>query len=172
MPRSGSPARSESLIDATATPDVQAEWFAGQYRSMIAVAGLLALPMLLLALIQAVWRQDIWILLRSAFGYLPMAFILAGAAIVATQLLVSVTDGLSATVVQGLGGGSGNLLQSVGDAYKNALDDTSASAVPLFGVFLGAIILAIGAFVLWLEMVIRDAAIYVALFFLPLTSWR
>jgi len=158
-----------SLIDATATPDVQAEWFAGQYRSMIAVAGLLALPMLLLALIQAVWRQDLWILLRSAFGYLPMAFIFAGAAIVATQLLVSITDGLAATVVQGLGGGSGNLLQSVGDAYKNALDDTSAGAVPLFGVFLGAIILAIGAFVLWLEMVIRDAAIYVALFFLPLT---
>jgi hypothetical protein len=158
-----------SLIDATATPDVQAEWFAGQYRAMIEVAGLLALPMLLLALIQAVWRQDLWIILRSAFGYLPMAFVFAGAAIVATQLLVSITDGLAATVVQGLGGGSGNLLQSVGDAYKNALDDTSAGAVPLFGVFLGAIILAIGAFALWLEMVIRDAAIYVALFFLPLT---
>ena len=158
-----------SLINATASPDVQARWFAGQYRSMIAVAGLLALPMLLLALIQAVWRQDLWILLRSALGYLPMAFILAGAAIVATQLLVSITDGLSATVVHGLGSGSGNLLQSVGDSYKNAIDDTSAGAIPLFGVFLGAIILAIGAFVLWLEMVIRDAAIYVALFFLPLT---
>lgn len=158
-----------ALIDATATPDVQADWFAGQYRSMISIAGLLALPMLLLAVIQAVWRQDVWILLRSAFGYLPMAFILAGAAIVATGLLVSATDGLTSTVVQGLGGGSGNLLQSVGDAYKNALDDTSAGAVPLFGVFLGAIILAVGAFVLWLEMVIRDAAIYVALFFLPLT---
>jgi hypothetical protein len=157
------------LVDATASPDVRAEWFAGQYRSMIAVAGLLALPMLLLALIQAVWRQDMWILLRSAFGYLPMAFILSAAAIVVTQLLVSVTDDLSAIVVQGLGGGSGNLLQSVGDAYKNALDDTSANAVPLFGVFLGAIILAIGAFVLWLEMIIRDAAIYIALFFLPLT---
>ncbi len=160
-----------SLIDASTTPDVQAQWFSNQYRSMIAVAGLLALPMLLLALIEAVWRQDIWILLRSAFGYLPMAFIFAGAAIVATQLLLSVTDGLAATVVQGLGSSSenGNLLQSVGDAYKNALDDNSADAVPLFGVFLGAIILAIGAFVLWLEMVIRDAAIYVALFFLPLT---
>jgi hypothetical protein len=157
------------LIDATASPDVRADWFAGQYRSMIAVAGLLALPMLLLALIQAVWRQDMWILLRSAFGYLPMAFILSAAAIVVTQLLVSVTDDLSAVVVQGLGGGSGNLLQSVGDAYKNALDDTSANAVPPFGVFLGAIILAIGAFVLWLEMIIRDAAIYIALFFLPLT---
>ncbi|MGH3025593.1 MAG: hypothetical protein ACRDLR_04020, partial [Gaiellaceae bacterium] len=158
-----------SLIDATASPDVQAGWFQGQYRTMITVAGALALPMLLLALIQAVWLQDIWILLRSAFGYLPMAFILAGAAIVATQLLVTITDDLSGSVVQGLGGGSTNLLQSVGDAYKNALGDNSDNAIPLFGVFLGAIILAVGAFVLWLEMIIRDAAIYIALFFIPLT---
>ena len=61
-----------------------------------------------------------------------------------------------------------NLLQSVGDAYKSALDQSSG-AVPLFGIFLGSIILAVGAFVLWLEMIIRDAAIYIALFFLPLT---
>ena len=60
-----------------------------------------------------------------------------------------------------------NLLQSVGDAYKNALDQSSG--IPLFGVFLGAIILAIGGFVLWLEMIIRDAAIYICVFFLPLT---
>ena len=158
-----------SLIDATTSPNVRAGWFQGQYGTMLAIAGALALPMLLLALIQAVMRQDIWMLLRSAFGYLPMAFILAAAAIVATQLLIAVADDLSGTVVHSLGGGSGNLLQSVGDAYKNALNDNSANAVPLFGIFLGAIILAVGAFVLWLEMVIRDAAIYVALFFLPLT---
>jgi hypothetical protein len=157
------------LIDATASPDVQAEWFVGQYGAMLEVAGLLALPMLLLAVIQALLRQDIWILLRSAFGYLPMAFILAGAAIVGTALLVSITDDLSMMVTRGLGDGSRNLLQSVGDAYSTAIEDDSDGAVPLFGVFLGAIILAIGAFVLWLEMVIRDAAIYIALFFLPLT---
>jgi hypothetical protein len=136
---------------------------------MLAVAGFLALPMLLLAVIQALIRQDVWILLRSALGYLPMAFILAGAAIVGTSLLVSITDDLSAMVTAGLGNGSDNLLASVGDAYKSAIEDDSDGAVPLFGIFLGAIILAIGAFVLWLEMVIRDAAIYIALFFLPLT---
>lgn len=158
-----------SLIDATSSPDVSAGWFQGQYRTMVTVAGALALPMLLLALIQALMRQDVWVLLRSAFGYLPMAFILAAAAVVATQLLVAVADDLSRTVVHSVGSDSSNLLQSVGDAYKNALNDNSSNAVPLFGIFLGSIILAIGAFVLWLEMVIRDAAIYIALFFLPLT---
>jgi hypothetical protein len=156
------------LIDATASPDLNASWFQGQYGTMVTVAGALALLMLLLAVIQSVIHQDAGLLIRSAFGYLPMAFILAGVAIAATGLLISITDDMASGVVGGLGTSqSTNLLQSIGDAYKNALDQTSG--IPLFGVFLGAIILAIGAFVLWLELVIRDAAIYVCVFFLPLT---
>jgi hypothetical protein len=156
------------LINATASPNLTASWFQGQYGTMVTVAGALALLMLLLAVIQSVIHQDAGLLMRSAFGYLPMAFILAGVAIAAAGLLISITDDMAAGVVGGLGTSqSTNLLQSVGDAYKNALDQTSG--IPLFGVFLGAIILAIGAFVLWLELVIRDAAIYVCVFFLPLT---
>ncbi len=156
------------LIENTSSPDLQAAWFQGQYQAMLAIAGALALLMLMLAVIQSVIRQDIWILARAAFGYLPMAFILAGVAIAATGLLVAITDDMSAAVVSSLGTEqSDNLLQAVGDAYKNALDENSG--IPLFGVFLGAMILAIGAFVLWLEMIIRDAAIYICVFFLPLT---
>jgi hypothetical protein len=156
------------LIDHTASPDLTAGWFQNQYGTMVGVAGALALLMLMLAVIQSLIHQDVGLLLRSAFGYLPMAFILAGVAIAATGLLVAITDDMARGVVGGLGTSqSSNLLQAVGDAYKNALDQTSG--IPLFGVFLGAIILAIGAFVLWLELVIRDAAIYVCVFFLPLT---
>jgi hypothetical protein len=156
------------LIEKTTSPDLTASWFEGQYGTMVGVAGALALLMLMLAVIQSVIRQDAGLLVRSAFGYLPMAFVLAGVAIAGTGLLVAITDDISRAVVSGLGTEqSNNLLQSVGDAYKNALDE--GSGIPLFGVFLGAIILAIGAFVLWLELIIRDAAIYVCVFFLPLT---
>ena len=156
------------LIDNTTSPDLTASWFEGQYGAMLAVAGALALLMLMLAVIQSVMRQDVWMLVRSTFGYLPMAFILSAVAIAGTGLLIAVTDDISGTVVGSLGSGqAANLLQSVGDAYKNALDQSSG--IPLFGVFLGAIILAIGSFVLWLEMIIRDAAIYICVFFLPLT---
>ena len=157
-----------AVVDATTSPDLTAGWFKSEYGAMVAVAGALALLMLMLAVIQSVIRQDLAMLVRAAFGYLPMAFILAGVAIAATGLLIAITDGISGTVVSGLGSGqTDNLLQSVGDAYKNALDQSSG--IPLFGVFLGAIILAIGAFVLWLELIIRDAAIYICVFFLPLT---
>jgi hypothetical protein len=156
------------LIEKTTSPDLTASWFEGQYGAMVAVAGALALLMLMLAVIQSLVRQDIGLLLRAAFGYLPMAFILAGVAIAGAGLLVAITDDISSAVVSGLGTEQSNsLLQTVGDAYKSALDESSG--IPLFGVFLGAIILAIGAFVLWLELIIRDAAIYVCVFFLPLT---
>jgi hypothetical protein len=156
------------LIENTSSPDLRASWFEGQYGTMVAVAGALALLMLLLAVIQSVIRQDIGLLVRAAFGYLPMAFILAGVAIAGAGLLIAITDDMSSAVVASLGTEqSDNLLQAVGDAYKRALDEDSG--IPLFGVFLGAIILAIGAFVLWLEMIIRDAAIYICVFFLPLT---
>jgi hypothetical protein len=156
------------LIENTSSPDLRASWFEGQYGTMVAVAGALALLMLMLAVIQSIIRQDVGLLVRAAFGYLPMAFILAGVAIAGAGLLIAITDDMSAAVVASLGTEqSDNLLQAVGDAYKKALDEDSG--IPLFGVFLGAIILAIGAFVLWLEMIIRDAAIYICVFFLPLT---
>jgi hypothetical protein len=156
------------LVENTTSPDLTASWFEAQYAAMLAVASVLALLMLMLAVIQSVIRQDVGMLLRAAFGYLPMAFILAGVAIAGTGLLVAITDDISSAVVRSLGTKqSTNLLQAVGDAYKNALDEDSG--IPLFGVFLGAIILALGAFVLWLELIIRDAAIYICVFFLPLT---
>jgi hypothetical protein len=156
------------LVNNTTSPDLTASWFQGEYGAMLAVAGALALLMLMLAVIQSVLRQDVWMLIRAAFGYLPMAFILSAVAITATGLLIAITDEISAAAVGSLGAGqSSDLLQSVGDAYKNALDQSSG--IPLFAVFLGAIVLAIGAFVLWLEMIIRDAAIYICVFFLPLT---
>src|SRR5262245_26534958 len=75
------------LIEHTTSPDLSARWFQSQYGAMVEVAGALALLMLLLAVIQAVTRQDVGLLLRCAFGYLPMAFILAGVAIAGTGLL-------------------------------------------------------------------------------------
>jgi hypothetical protein len=130
---------------------------------------MLALPMLLLAVLQAIVRQDAWLLVRSALGYLPMAFIFAAVAIVGTQLIIAITDDLARTLVSGLGGTSDNLLKTIGDAFDHAIHDQGSDGLPLFGIFLGALVLMVGSLVLWLELVIRAATIYIALFFLPLT---
>ena len=156
------------LIEKTSSPDLTASWFEGQYGAMVGVAGALALLMLMLAVIQSVIRQDIGLLVRAAFGYLPMAFILAGVAIAGAGLLVAITDDMSSAVVAA-SAPSSPTTSCRRSATPTRTRSTRSPGIPLFGVFLGAIILAIGAFVLWLEMIIRDAAIYICVFFLPLT---
>ncbi len=157
------------LIDHTTSPRVDAPWFGGSYRVMLGIAGLLAVPMLALGVIQSVIRQDPQMLVRQVVGHIPAAFLMAGAAVGVTGALVAITDELSqlvtASVATSPGGG---MLKQVASAYKSAFDSTGGDNVPLFGVFVGAIVLVVAGFAVWLEMIARDAAIYVALLFVPL----
>ncbi len=157
------------LIDTTSSPRVDAAWFAGSYRTMLGVAGLLAVPMLALGVMQAIVRQDSQMLVRQVVAHIPAAFLLAAAAVGVTGALVAITDELcrlvTASVATDQGGG---LLKQVGSAYQSAFDTSGGDNVPLFGVFVGAIVLVVAGFAVWLEMIARDAAIYVALLFVPL----
>ncbi|HEX9343698.1 MAG TPA: hypothetical protein VF995_08810, partial [Actinomycetota bacterium] len=45
---------------------------------------------------------------------------------------------------------------------------TANPAVPVFGVLLGAMVVVLGAFSIWLELLLRSAAIYIAVLFLPI----
>jgi len=56
------------VVNATTSPDLTASWFQGEYGAMLAVAGALALLMLMLAVIQALMRQDVWMLGGAASG--------------------------------------------------------------------------------------------------------
>lgn len=156
------------VIESSTKPHLQSGWFTSQYGVMAGIAGLLAMPMLLLAIIQGVVRQDWWMLARAALGYLPLAFVLTGVAVATTQMLLTITDGLSDVVSGTLGGDSRNFLHSVARTFGELGDKTGQDAVPLFGLFLGAFVIVAGAFFLWLELIVRDAVVYVAVFFLPL----
>lgn len=90
------------IIDESTRPNVASGWFQGAYRDMTAVAVLGLLPFLFLAIVQAVIRQDGGSLLRSV-GYVPVAALGTGAAVVVVDMLVTITDALSAWIGQSLG---------------------------------------------------------------------
>jgi type IV secretion system protein TrbL len=161
-----------SVMNATTTPNLTSGWFPAQYHRMVVIAGELALLLLALAVIQAMIRQDWWMLFRAAFGYLPLAFVFAGAAMVVTQLLVSVTDDLCGQFARGIGHGSdpNNFLGSIGNSLKQSMQQGGQDGnLPLVALLLSSIVVLIGSLVLWIELVIREAAIYVAAVFLPLS---
>lgn len=157
------------LIDATTTPRLDSPWFTRQYQTMGALAAVFALPLLLLSVLQGVLRRDGSIVVRAAFVHLPAAFLLTAGAVAVVVLFLGLTDEMCAQVSGSVGGDAHAFFKDTGDAIAKLAGATGQPAVPLFAVFLGALIAAVGAFFVWIELVIRSAAVYVTVLFLPFT---
>ena len=151
------------VISSTTTVDVRASWFLSHYQVMVAIAGVVAVPMLLLASVQAVYHQSAAVLGRAAFVHLPLAGLLTGAAVQLVQLSLAVTDALCKMVTTSTGGELDRALKSIGRALSH-----QPLPLPTFVMTIGALLIVSGAFVLWLELLVRSAAIYAAVLFLPL----
>jgi hypothetical protein len=153
------------VLSSTTTVDVGATWFRTHYGQMTALAGVVILPMLLASILQAVVRQNPGQLIRTFLLQLPLALLLAVVAIQAVILSLSATDAMCDAVAGGTNADVNSLLTGVTSGLvSSAADPTIASFVLL----LIALLIAVAAFVLWLELLIRAAAVYVAVLFLPL----
>ena len=155
------------LIDATTTPRVDSPWFERQYEAMAALAAVFALPLLLLSVLQSVMRRDSSIVVRAAFVHLPAAFVLTAGAVAVVVLFLQLTDEMCGAVSGSVGGDAREFFKDTGGAIGKLAAGTGS--VPLFAVFLGGLIAAVGAFFVWVELVIRSAAVYVTVLFLPFT---
>jgi len=156
-----------AFIDSSTSPDLNSGWFRAAYSDMALIGMLELLPFLLLALLQALIRQDVGMMLRAAFGYVPLAAIGTAGAIVVIDLLVQLTDQLSGWIARGLGDDLSSFATGVGTALAT-ISAPSGGAVAGLAALIGAAVVAFAAFVIWLELLLRQAAIYVAVLFLPL----
>jgi hypothetical protein len=153
--------KTAGVISATTRPQLQSTWFSSSYWRMAGISALLTLPFLFAAAIQAMIRSDLSLLLHSAFGYLPLGLLAVGIAAPLTQLLLAASDEMSALVSAASGGSSAGLAR---DALVGA-GFSSVSAFPLF--FVGLLAVA-ATLTLWIELLIRAAAVYVIVLMLPL----
>ena len=153
------------VLGSTTTVDVGATWFRAHYGQMTALAGVVILPMLLASTLQAVVRQDAGQLVRTFLVQLPLALLLAAVAIQVVVLSLSVTDAMSTAIAGGSGADVSSLLTTVTTGLVAAAADPSIAS---FVLLLIALLVAVAAFVLWIELLIRAAAVYVAVLFLPL----
>ena len=130
---------------------------------MAAISALLTLPFLFAAAIQALVRSDLSLLLRSAFGYLPLGMLAVAIAAPVTTLLLAGSDELSHIVAGAAGNGDTAFLDKAADVGGLILLARS----PFIAFFVG--LLAAGAaLILWCELLIRAAAVYVIVLMLPL----
>jgi hypothetical protein len=161
-------------IDRSTRPAIGSAWFGRQYVAVRQLSIALSLLFLLAAITEAVLRQDIQMLARSALVALPLALLLAFVAVTLVEVALSLTDWMTAQSLQGLGGNAHDAFEQLG----SRLAPVALTGNPLPGLvlFLSAALTAVLALVVWIELVLREATIYVAVTFLPLAFvamvWR
>jgi hypothetical protein len=154
-----------NVLISTTTIDLGASWFQKHYGVMIGIAGVVVLPLLLLSTLQAIYRQSASQLMKAFFVQLPLALLLGFVAIQIVILCLSATDALCTEVAGGSGSDVKALLSGMTRGLTVAVGDPSMAT---FVLLLVGLLVAAAAFVLWLELLVRAAAVYVAVLFLPL----
>ncbi len=152
-----------SVMSSTTRVNLGAAWFHQHYAVMASLAAVVAVPMLLLAAIQAIYGQSPAVLVRAAFVQLPLAGLLTAVAVQLVQLALTATNALSTAVSTSAGGDITKTLTRVASRLV-----AMGTGLPGFVLGLASLLVVAGALVLWLEMVVRAAAVYVAVMFLPL----
>jgi hypothetical protein len=175
-------------INETTTPELTTKGFLQQYGRMAQIAALMGLAMLLLAVLEGLAQGNAGLLARVVLVNLPLAFIATSVAYAVVQTLLIVTDGLCHAVatashdnsqeffkgaIHGLSQAGGDAGREVGGKAAGPVgavqgQAAGATAAPLFVTFLAAIIGAFAAFLVWIELLMRDAAVYVVSLFMPL----
>jgi len=177
------------LTEKTTSPDLLGKGFLRTYGRMASIATVLAALMALFAVLESLGRGDGGMLWRVFLVNVPLAAIATSAAYVVVGLLIATCDGFSATIahsaasdthvffkgaVRALAEMGGTAGAAAGTASSGAGAGTvsgaaaGAAAVPLFVGFIAAIVAAFAAFLVWIELLMRDAAIYVVALFMPM----
>lgn len=151
------------VLSHTTRPNLRSTWFSGAYWRMAGIAALLTVPFLFAAAIQALMRSDLSLLIQAALGYLPLAMLSVSIAAPVATLLLAATDQLCGLVSSAGAGGGARFLGSAGAVFGLA-----HFASQPFVTFLLAAITAGGALLVWLELAVREAAVYVIVLMLPL----
>ena len=145
------------------SPDLTAGWFAGRMTVMLEVVGLVMAPLLAAASISAIIRQDLRRLGRTWGVALPIALIVGSGAVPLTEEALHVTDALTNVLWSGAGSDVTKDLGKMGSTLVGPMVSDNAFVAAVVG-----LVIIVGCLLVWLELLLRAAAIYVAVAFLPL----
>lgn len=149
------------MIGETTTPRFDGGWFHLEVGRMRQVTTLVVLPVLLGATIGPVLRQDGRRLARVWGVGLPVAVLAGFATSQLAGLGVSATDELCAAL-------TGPHSTDLAKQFTAAMSSRLVSDAPSFVQMVLAGLTVAGAVLVWLELMVRSAAVYVATFFMPL----
>ncbi|MGZ4215265.1 MAG: hypothetical protein ACXVH1_05015 [Solirubrobacteraceae bacterium] len=149
-----------STITNSTSPQLTAAWFQRSFSPMLALGATLALLVTLIALTSAAVRRDPSALAATLMGILR-AGVGAGLVIALTSMALQITDAVSADVIRS---SHQTFWSQVGHAWgASGFGGFGSSALAM----LMAILQVIAGVIVWLELAVRNAAIYLAVMFFP-----
>ncbi len=154
------------VLAATTQVNLLAPWFVARSHIIDGFLPMVALVFVVVAVVQALLRQEVSLLFRMLLVNLPASIVLASVAVELASFGLSVSDRLAA----GMSAGSGAQIQQVMARLSSAvikLTET-ASTIPSFITALLGLMVVVASLALWVELIIRASAIYVVVAFWPL----
>ncbi|MEO8967724.1 MAG: hypothetical protein ABI355_08915 [Solirubrobacteraceae bacterium] len=152
-----------AVIGGSTRPQLESSWFSASYWRMAAIGMLLTVPFLFAACVQGILRSNPSLIGRAALGYLPLAVLGTSIAAPLTTLLLSASDGLSTLIAGAAGEAPGAALAKLG-VGTSALAGASGST---FIAFVVGFVTVAATLTLWVELLIRAAAVDVIVLMLP-----
>ena len=150
-------------LDSSSTVSLDQGWFAGPRareitQAVVLLAAALLVLFLLAAVVQGLVRGDVGLMVRTAAVEVPLSVLAMAALTAVTAVLLAVTDAASALVLR-------NAPESLSRFFQFG-DPDAILRLGLFGPVFVAVFL-LGAVLVWFELVVRSALIYLLVAFAP-----
>src|SRR5439155_9062739 len=139
-------------------------WESDRTRTLLASVGALAAALMigfvLLAVIQGLLAGEPGAMLRAALIEVPVSIVGTVVLVAVADLLLGITDAASSMVLAGAPTDLGHFLAGFGAASTVATGGLAAAVM--------LIVFLVGAFLVWLELVVRASLLYLLVAFAPL----
>ncbi len=153
-----------AYLDTSSTVSLDQGWWAGPrardiWQAVVVFAGALLVLFLLVAIVQGLIRGDVGLMVRTVAVEAPVSVFAMAAITTVTGVLLAATDGVSSWVLAGAP-------ENIAGFFAFG-EPQSILSLGLFGfILIPGFILA--AIVVWIELAVRSALIYLLLAFSPL----
>lgn len=150
-----------AVVEQTTTPDLTSSWYERNWQAMEAVVAVVVLPVLLAASLGAVVRQDLRRVGRIWAVGLPVAILAGMGGTAFAQLGLQATDQMCAVLTNSMGTSESGELTTV-------VTGVGSSGAPDVVKMIVFALMITGAVLIWLELLVRMSAVYLAVLFMPL----
>ncbi len=155
------------MITTTSTPQLTASFFGSILRTMAGICSIIILPLIMISVIQGVFTGDFRSLIKLVLQHMPLALAGTGIAVAITEMCVEGTDEISNVFLSTMGSTFDKGLSQFTSLSINPTSGLSEGA-PVIVVALLSVMLLLASTLLFVEMIMRGAAIEVAVIFFPL----